>query len=94
MASQHPTISGTTSPDQCTAEHYQYAMTVKKDHKANIIHAFASLNKPGKWLCSLPKLASDARRTDILVSNVIVQKALPPYPSLPQSSSLGLVSDS
>jgi hypothetical protein len=95
MASQHPTIRGTTSRHQCTAKHDQCAMDTEINHKGNIIHAFASLNKLGKWLSSLPKLAHDAGRTDILIlSNVIVQKALPPYVSLLQSSSLGFVSDS
>jgi hypothetical protein len=43
-------------------------MNVEVYHKGNIIHAFASLNKLGKWLYSLPKLASNARQTGVFVS--------------------------
>lgn len=55
----------------------------KYNHKGDIIHAFASLSRPGKWLYSLPKLASNARQTNVLVSKVIVQKALARCPSQP-----------
>jgi hypothetical protein len=82
LPSQHTLICMHDITTRVHNNHDQCAINVEVDPKGNIIHAFASLNKLGKWLYSLPKLASDARQTDVFVSKVIVQKARAPCPSL------------
>jgi hypothetical protein len=69
--SQHTLIYMHDITTRVHNSHDQCAINVEVDHKGNIIHAFASLNKLGKWLYSLPKLASNARQTDVFVSKVM-----------------------